>query len=85
MDSQRQASIPLDSYMIPGGGFQYTGLSMDDVAAQGLPMDQSVGLGLLDESSSTRDFRKELEAWAKKVVSLLSSNKNNRGSPRLSR
>lgn len=72
MNSQRQASIPLDSYMIPGGGFQYTGLSMDDVANMGLPMDQSVGLGLLDESGSTRLFKAELEACAKKVVQSLS-------------
>lgn len=59
MDSQA-----LQSFMLPGSGYGYTGTNIDDLTN----FENTIGTGLLDESGSTRAFARQMELTVKEIV-----------------
>lgn len=64
-------SEELQSFQIPGAGFGYTAMNVDDLAP-----DNTVAAGLLDESGSTTGFAKQMEKCVQAIIKSL------RNSPR---
>ena len=57
-------SQQLASFMLPGAGYGYTGVNVEDVMATEL----TLATGLLDESGSTTKFKDEMEKCVQTVV-----------------
>ena len=57
-------SESLQSFMLPGGGFGYTGVAVQEIQTNEL----TIATGLLDESGSTHRFAKEMEKCIQTVV-----------------
>lgn len=62
MESQQ-----LQSFMIPGSGYGYTGAQIDTLTS----FENTLALGLLDESGSTNSYAKDMEAAVKEIVKSL--------------
>lgn len=62
MDSQS-----LKSFMIPGGGYGYTGTPIDDLQS----VENTIATGLMDESGSTRAFARQIELCVKEIIKSL--------------
>lgn len=60
-------SQSLQSFMIPGGAYGYTGAPVDTLTS----FENTLALGLLDESGSTDPFAKEMEAAVKEIIKSL--------------
>ena len=52
-----EQSTPLASFMVPGGNYGYTGAAIDTLQS----FENTIALGLVDESGSTSSFAKQLE------------------------
>jgi hypothetical protein len=61
MDSQ------LVSFMVPGGNYGYTGAAIDTLTSP----ENTLAVGLLDESGSTQSFSKDMEQCVKEIVKSL--------------
>lgn len=57
-------SQPLASFTLPGKNYGYTGTPVDDLQS----WENTLALGLLDESGSTGPFKRELELMVKAIV-----------------
>jgi uncharacterized protein YegL len=57
------------SFMVPGGGYGYTGMRVDAIQCP----DNTVATGLLDESGSTTSFARPMELCVKEVIKSLRS------------
>lgn len=57
-------SEKLPSYQLPGSGFAYSGVSVNNILATEVTM----AIGLLDESGSTTSFSKAMEECVKMIV-----------------
>lgn len=55
------------SFMIPGGGFSYTGTPIDDLSN----VDNTVATAFFDESGSTRSYARQMEKCIQEVVKSL--------------
>lgn len=62
MDSQK-----LQSFMIPGGGYGYTGTPVADLQS----FENTIATGLMDESGSTQAFARQIELCAKEIIKSL--------------
>lgn len=67
-----EQSTPLASFMVPGGNYGYTGAAIDTLQS----FENTIALGLVDESGSTSSFAKQLEACIKEIVQSLRDNPN---------
>jgi len=62
--SSKNLSEGLNSFMIPGGNYGYTGTDIGGL----LSFENTIAVGLVDESGSTIRFKKELEKCVKEIV-----------------
>jgi hypothetical protein len=53
--------------MLPGGGYGYTGAPVDTLTS----FENTIALGLLDESGSTGGFAKDMEKAVKAIIKSL--------------
>lgn len=60
-------SQQLQSFMIPGGGYGYTGAAIDDIQS----VTNTLAAVLFDESGSTRSFSRQMELASKKIIAFL--------------
>lgn len=60
-------SQPLESFMVPGGNYGYTGAAMDAITA----LENTLAVTLFDESGSTRHYATEMEKVVKEIVKSL--------------
>lgn len=67
-----ETSQPLESFMIPGGNFGYTGAAIDTLQS----FENTIALGLVDESGSTQPFHRQLEETVKEIIQSLRDNPN---------
>jgi uncharacterized protein YegL len=57
-------SQSLQNFMLPGGGFGYQGLNIDDLTS----FENTIATGLLDESGSTEPFARQMELAVKEII-----------------
>ena len=67
-----ETSQPLTGFTVPGGNFGYTGTPPGTLKS----VENTIALGLVDESGSTSSFAKQLEATVKEIVRSLRDNPN---------
>jgi uncharacterized protein YegL len=67
-----EQSEQLASFMVPGGNYGYTGAAIDTLQS----FENTIALGLVDESGSTSSFAKQLESCVKEIVGSLRDNPN---------
>lgn len=60
-------SQQLQSFMIPGGNYGYTGAAIDDLTS----FENTLAVTLFDESGSTRIFSRQMELAVKSIVKFL--------------
>lgn len=60
-------SQALASFMVPGGGFGYTGAPVETLTS----FENTIALGLLDESGSTHQFARPMELCVKEIIKSL--------------
>ena len=63
-DTSRNLSEGLNGFMIPGAKYGYTGMDINALQS----FENTIAVGLVDESGSTTSFAKELEACVKEIV-----------------
>jgi len=54
----------LQSFMIPGGGYGYTGANIDDLTS----FENTIATGLFDESGSTRVYSRQMELTVQEII-----------------
>lgn len=54
----------LQSFMLPGSGYGYTGTNIDDLAS----FENTIVTGLLDESGSTRAYARQMELCTQELI-----------------
>lgn len=64
MNSQ---SAQFQTFMLPGGGYGYTGASIDSL----LSFENTLATGLFDESGSTRSFARQMELCVQEIIKSL--------------
>jgi len=64
--SSKNLSAGLQSYMIPGNNYGYTGVDLTGVGLQSF--ENTIAVGLVDESGSTTAFKFELENCIKEII-----------------
>lgn len=62
--SKENMSEGLNSFMIPGSNYGYTGTSIKSLQS----FENTIAIGLVDESASTSYFRKDLEECTKEII-----------------
>lgn len=60
-------SQPLQSFMLPGGNYGYTGAAIDELTS----FENTLAVTLFDESGSTRSFSRQMELCVKEIVKFL--------------
>jgi len=65
--SSKDLSLGLNSFMIPGGNYGYTGADIGGLQS----FENTIAVGLVDESGSTTGFKLELEKCVKEIVKSL--------------
>jgi uncharacterized protein YegL len=60
-------SQPLQSYLLPGGGYGYTAAPVETLTS----FENTLALGLLDESGSTGSFARQMELCQKEIIKSL--------------
>jgi len=62
----------LQSFAIPGGNYGYTGANLDTLQS----FENTIAVGLVDESGSTVGFKRQLELTVQEIVKSLRNNEN---------
>jgi len=57
-------SQSLQSFMLPGGGYGYTGANIDNLTS----FENTIATGLLDESGSTRSYSRQMELAVQEII-----------------